>query len=68
MSREYCKVTIDLSGGNAYLHNVDCDVSYTIKFRRKYNGKYQKRTIHRVGNYQEIHNVVYKIKRGYEEY
>ena len=67
MRKPYFRATIDLSEGSAYTYGVDSRVPATIDFGRQHDGKFQIGRMHPGAlTWQEMHDVVYLLKRGYD--
>ena len=63
---EYFKVTLDLTDGSSYFYNTDSKIPTVIKYCRQHNGDFEKGKLS--GNFtnQELHNIIYLLKRGYD--
>ena len=64
MKTEYYKVKLDFTEGNAYNYRKDSDIPTIISFGRQHSGKFQEDVIKGVFNNQQLHNIMYCIKRG----
>ena len=62
---EYFKVMLDLTDGSSYFYNIDSKIPTVIKYCRQHNGNFEKGRLS--GNFtnQELHNIIYLLKRGY---
>jgi hypothetical protein len=65
MYEDYCKITLDLSRGSAYEFRSGSSIPTKIKYGRMHSGKFQKGNIEGDFNNNELHNIVYAIKRGF---
>lgn len=64
--QESFNVTLDMSNGSAYQYRHDSKIPTTIRFNRRFDGRLQKGKIEHYLTNQELHNVMYLLKRGYE--
>jgi hypothetical protein len=65
MKKSYCKVTLDFPGDNAYEYNYSSKVKTTIKFGRRFDGRFQTGEVKGQFGNKELHQIIFMIKRGY---
>lgn len=64
--KEYCRATLDLSDGDSYTYTKDSDIPTRIEYGRIYSGTFEEGVIQGVFSNENLHNIIYLIKRGYD--